>query len=370
VGDRHAGTLKREALSWALTGAVRYAVATALVAIVLAIALPDAGAERFATTAYIAAIFAAIVIGAQWLIFHRAGAGMVRSPTLNFPRALAFASGLTVLLVAASVLVGDPGAETALLVYCCAAVILAAVGRAGAFAWIHAKLSGGDRALATIRYGSIVAGVALLMDALLPGTISEFLCAIAYCAALVAGATLAWRLTAPTPLGAFLRQGWMESAETVAQLSAGRAFARLINASVVAIAASIVAASILRRPFSEPFAAVAYLGAVFAAVGVAMECWRRRAQPFEVVEAAVPSTRSALELPTRVAADVVAALTPETLIRYSAIAMLAAFVFAAPLWRRYGEPFAVIGYLSAVVLTVFLAIECRRALRKRSAKLQ
>ena len=105
--------------------------------------------------------------------------------------------------------------------------------------------------------------------------------AIAYAAALIGAATLAWRLAAPTAMGALVKQGWVESSEVVTQLSSDLAFARLINASVIAIVASILMAGVLRRPFSEPFATVAYLGAVFAAVGVGMECWRRRTQPVE-----------------------------------------------------------------------------------------
>lgn len=364
MGDRYARTLKREALAWALTGAIRYAIAIALLAIFLAVLTPDPGGERFATTAYLAAIFVAIVVGTKWLVFRGAGDGL-RRPAVTFPRVLGFTTGLLGLLAIVSALVAEPGAESALILYCLAAVALAAVGRAGAFAWIHAKLAGGDRALATIRYSAIVAALALLMNALLASAISEFLSTIAYAAALVGATTLGWRLAAPTALGALVKESWAESSAVVTQLSSDLAFARLINASVIAIAASILMASLLRRPFSEPFAIVAYLGGVFATVGVGMECWRRRGEP---AKEAGGYGWPVLGAPAPVLAGFAAAFSVESIIRYSVVATLAAFVFAAPLLRHYGEPFAMIGYLSAVILTVGLAFECRQALRKRSAK--
>ena len=368
MGDRYAGTLKREAVAWALTGAIRYAIGVALLAILLAVLMPDPGGERFATTAYLAAIFVAIVVGTKWLVFRGVSDGSSRPAAVTFPRVLTFTTGLLGLLAIVSALVAQPGAESALILYCLAAVALAAFGRAGAFAWLHAKLAGGDRAVATIRYSAIVGALALLINALLRSAISEFFATIAYAAALVGATTLAWRLAAPTALGALVKQSWTESSEVVTQLSSNLAFARLVNASVVAMVASILMASVLRRPFSEPFATVAYLAGVFAAVGVGMECWRRRAQPAEPAKEAENYVWSAPGAPARVFADVTAVLSLESVIRYSVVATLAAFVFAAPLLRRYGEPFAVIGYLSAVILTVSLALECRQALRKRSAK--
>ncbi|MFY9632500.1 MAG: hypothetical protein WAJ94_12920 [Candidatus Cybelea sp.] len=368
MGDRYPGTLKREALAWALTGASRYAIAVALVSILLAILMPDAGGERFATTAYLAAIFAAIVVGTKWLVFRGLDDGLSRPAALTFPRVLAFTTGLIGLLSVASALVAQPGAESALILYCLAAVALAAVGRAGAFAWIHAKLSAGDRAEATIRFCAIVGALALALNALLWSAISEFLSTIAYAAALIAATTLAWRLAAAPAVGAMVKKSWAESSEVFTQVLGEFAFARLINASVIAIAASILMACVLRRPFSEPFATVAYLGGVFAAAGVGMECWRRRTQPSVPAKQAESYVWSAQGAPPRVFADVTAVLTLENVIRYSVVATLAAFVFATPLPRRYGEPFATIGYVSAVVLTLALALECRRALRKRSAK--
>jgi hypothetical protein len=362
--------LKREALTWALNGAIRYAIAVVFAAIFLAILTPDPGAERFATTAYLAAIFAAIVIGAKWLVFRGVGDGLSRPVTLTFPRVLGFATGLAVMLTLVAALVAEPGAESAVVLYCLAAVALAAIGRAGAFAWIHARLTSGDRIVATIRYSAIAAALALLANALLRSAFSEFLSTVAYVAALIGAAALAWRLAAPTLLGALAKQSWAEGSEVVTQLSSDLAFARLVNASVVAIIGSIFVASLLRRPFAEPFATVAFLGGVFAAVGVAMECWRRRTEPAAPAmenEGYVWSTAGA---PAQIFVDVAAVLTLESVIRYSVVAMLAAFVLAAPLLRRYGEPFAVIGYASAVVLAVGLGLECRQALRKRSAKPQ
>jgi hypothetical protein len=370
VGDRHPGTLKREALTWALTGAIRYAIALAFAAILLAILIPDAGAERFATTAYLAAIFAAIVIGTKWLVFRGVDDGLSRPVTITFPRVLGFATSLLALLIVVSGLAADPGAESAVILYCLAAVALAAVGRAGAFAWIHARLASGDRIVATIRYSAIAAAFALLANALLRSALSEFLSMVAYAAMLTGASALAWRLAAPTALGTLVKQSWMESSEAVTQLSSDLAFARLINASVVATIASIAVASVLRRPFAEPFATVAFLGGVFAAVGVAMECWRRRTEPSVPAKELEGYVWSPVGAPAQIVVDVAGVLTLESVIRYSVVAMLAAFVFAAPLLRRYGEPFAVIGYASAVVLTVGLGIECRQALRKRTAKPQ
>jgi hypothetical protein len=274
VGISSIGTLKGSALAWALAGALRWAIATAIVALLLAASLPDTDAERFATTAYLAGIFAAIVLAVKWL----ACGDLVEVPRRfvipTFPNALGFSLGIVVLLVAGSGLADDPGGEVRLILYCLIAVAGATVARAGAFGWLHARIREGGWVASARRYCALGAIAALVLSALLESWVAEFFAVLAYVSAASAMLLSASALFAAAPLGGLIRQRLAAARATVDQLSNDSLFARLIEWATLATVASLVMAALLRRPYSEPFAAIAYVAAVFATVGIAMECRR------------------------------------------------------------------------------------------------
>ncbi|HEY2476390.1 MAG TPA: hypothetical protein VGI19_16540 [Candidatus Cybelea sp.] len=362
--------MNRAALAWALSGAVRYAIATALVALLLTVLLPDVSAERFATTAYLALIFAAIIVAVKWAVFGGVAEGLTRPVVPTFPSVLGFLVGLVIVLMTCAAFVSDPGAELKLIGYCLAAVAIAAFGRARALEWLGAKLSAGGPVAATTRYSAVIGAIALLLSALLPAGIAELLTIIAYGAALVAASTLAWHLAAPAPVRDLILQVWADVSRIVGQFSSEAFCERVITTSLIVLTAAVVMASVLRRPFSEPFATVAYVAAISAAVGVALECLRRRTQPAEPAKDAESYRWTRDRAPAPFLEDLVSALTVESILRYSVIASVAALIVAAPLWRRAGEPFAVLAYTGTIVAAVTLWVQCRRSLRKRSAKTQ
>lgn len=354
-------TVKGAALAWALAGAVRFAVATAVVALVLSTFVQDTDAERFASTAYLALTFAAILLIAKW--FVPAGRDerpeSLRIPTL--PVLLASLLGLAAVLAAGAGLVADPSAEVRTLAYCLAAVGVAAIGRSGAFPRLHATLARGDRLEATIRYATLFSVAALLLASQLPQQIGDVIAAFAYGGSLVSAVALASVLVAPTPLGSRVRNAYGDGLRTIEELSSDLVFARMIDVSVVTMVASIAMASLLRPPYSEPFAMVAYASVLFAALGVAMESRRRPAAELPVAVRPLDPARS-LALVAARADQFAKGWTAERVIRWSVTTAVAAFLIASLLLRRSAEPFAVVGFVATIVTAVGVAAECRRSI--------
>jgi hypothetical protein len=356
----HATTVKG-ALAWALAGAVRFAVATAVVALVLSTFVQGTDAERFASTAYLALTFAAILLIAKWFVpaARDERPASLRIPTL--PVLLASLLGLGAILAAGAGLVADPSAEVRALAYCLAAVGVAAVGRAGVFTRLRATLARGDRLEATIRYATLFSVVALLFAAQLPQQIGDVIAAFAYGGGLVAAVALAFALVAPTPLGSHIRNACGEGLRTIEGLSSDLVFARMIDVSVVTMVASIAVASLFRPPYSEPFAMVAYASALFAALGVGMESRRRPAAKLPAAAHPIDVARSLAIIAAR--ADRFAkAWTAERVIRGSVATAVAAFLIASLLLRRSAEPFAVVGFVATIVTAAGVAAECWRSI--------
>ena len=72
MADSPARPLKRSEMAWALEAALRFAIGTCVVALLVATTLSGEAAERFATVAYLAAIFAALTLAVgrfvPWLL--------------------------------------------------------------------------------------------------------------------------------------------------------------------------------------------------------------------------------------------------------------------------------------------------------------
>lgn len=172
-----------QAIAWALQSALRFAVGTCIVALLLATMLSGDATERFATTAYLAAIFAAVILAIQCLVPAEACEHEVSSAGA-FPSLLGYAVGVVIFLSVVAALVSEPGGEALAFIVGFASIVMAVFARSA--------------------------------------------------------------------MGSALARG-----------------------SFVVVAA-MIAASLL-QPFAEPFAIVAYVAAVCATLGVAMECWRLRA---------------------------------------------------------------------------------------------
>lgn len=255
--------MTRSIVHWALGRALRFAVGTCVIALILATTLAGDGAERFATTAYLAAIFAALALAVQRAIPIPDEAAEPLASAAPFPTFLAYAVGIAVLLTVVSSLVSLPGAESFALVVAIALVVASALTRSGTLAEFHAALVRGGLLVAASRYAIAVGVLALLVATFAGDEASESIVKIAYRLFLLATLFVAASLVAQTSAGEWFRARWLR---TIAFFDRG------ILVAASAAAAAMVAAGILPAPYSEPFAIAAYASAACAAVGVAMEC--------------------------------------------------------------------------------------------------
>ncbi len=253
-------------MEWALRRAVRFSAGTCIVALILATVFSGAASERFATTAYLAAIFAAIVLIVQRLV-PAPPAESVVAPAPPFPAFLAYSIGIVVLLSVVASLVSRPGAEALTILLAICAVVAAVLARSGAFASLNATLLRGGMLVGATRYAALIAVLALCVAVVAGGNAAEALVGAVYQLMLLAALFIATSLLAPTSTGDWMRAVWLRVA---ALQDRGT-----VAAAAVAVAAMIFA-SLLPAPFSEPFAVAAYAAALCAAIGVAIECRRLR----------------------------------------------------------------------------------------------
>jgi hypothetical protein len=263
------------AAAWALRRALRFAIATAVVALVFATTLSGEGSERLATTAYLAAIFAAIALVIQR--FLPAGSNQERPVgERGFPAFLAFLFGVAVLLGLCSAFASLPGAEAFAIVAGFVIVAVAAMARSGTIATLNAALIRGGAIVAVTRYAVVLGMFGLAITALLPADMARTVADAAYRLTIVAALAIAASLIAPTRAGLFVRRCYAESKRTLDRLARlFRAECAASYAAVVAVAA-LFSASLFAGPGAEPFAIAAYAAAAAATFVVAVECRRLR----------------------------------------------------------------------------------------------
>lgn len=281
LADLNPETVKDSAFAWALDRALYLAVATGVLALLLSTLVPDTDAERFATVAYLVAIFTAIVLsirlGTSRLVIPSLSkdrdCASRRPPKVSipsFPAALGFAAGVIILLTAATAFASNPGAEVQLIVLCLVAVGVAAMGRAGAFArWRSGLRQGGPLATST-RYAGVVTLVALALAGLLPIEVADFFAKLGYAAACAATIGFLALVLAPRPGGIWVRRAYAAGLET----SGSAIFQPVIRYAAIALAAAFFIASLLPRWLAEPFAIIGYLAAAVATICLAAECRR------------------------------------------------------------------------------------------------
>jgi hypothetical protein len=269
LADSRSETVKDSTFIWALDRALYFAVATGVVALLLSPFAADIDAERFATVAYLGAIFAAIV-----LTVRLGTSRLVISPrklsTPSFPAALGFAAGVIVLLTAAKAFASNPGAEVQMIVLSLAAVGIAASARGGAFAWMRAGLRQGGPLATTARYAAVAALVALVLAAVLPIEVADFFAKLGYAAACVATIGFFVLIIAPTPAGIWAYRTYAAGLES----SGAAVFQPVIRYAAIALVAAFSIASLLPGWLAEPFAAIGYVAAVVATIGLGAECGR------------------------------------------------------------------------------------------------
>lgn len=272
---RGAGSLNRATFAWAVERALRFAIGTCVIALILATTLSGAAAERFATTAYLAAIFAAAALAiGRFLPRGKPQESAIASAA--FP---AFLSGSIVVLALVSIvagLVSQPGAEAYLLAACVALVFLAVLARSGAIAAFYAALMRGGILVAASRCAVLIAVCALAIGALFGGYTSEPMVTFACQAAVAAAILIAASLLMPTKTGIFVQRTYARTIQLLDRLTRAFVFERTASYAAIVAIAAIVPATFLPANYAEPFAIAAYAAALVAAFGVAMECRRLR----------------------------------------------------------------------------------------------
>jgi hypothetical protein len=262
-------------MAWALTRALRFAIGTCVVALILATTLSGETAERFATTAYLAAIVAAVALAAGRFL-PVASQESAAVPVPVFPKFLAYSTGLAFFLSLAAALVSQPGAEALAIIACFALVFLAVLVRCGTMAAFNTRLVRGGFIEAAIRYAVLFGISALAIAGLVPSDAVDSLTKFAYRLMILATLLLCVSLIAPTRAGLWVQRSSVRTVAWLDQLADAFVFERTVSYAAIVAVAAIALASLLPAPFAEPFAIAAYTAAVCAAVGVAMECRRLR----------------------------------------------------------------------------------------------
>ena len=266
-------------MAWALHAALRFAIGTCVVALLVAMMmLSGEASERFATVAYLAAIFAALTLAVERFVRVSPSTDRHGISGPVFASFLGYSVGVAILLGVVAALVTDPGAELLALAGCAALVVATALGRSGTFAAcaraLHAALARGGLFVAAVRYAVLAATCALCLAALVPADASESFVEFAYRLVVLATLFLAASLFAPTSAGVWLQKSY---AKAVALLDRPLLLDATARRCAVAAVAAMILASLLPAKFAEPFAVAAYVAAAFAAFVLALECRRLRA---------------------------------------------------------------------------------------------
>lgn len=262
------------ACAWAVERALRYAAATAVVALAIATVAGGMAAERFATVAYVAAIAAAIAAVVRWFLPAIPSARPAVGPL--FPRIVAFALGLALLIVAGAAAASQSAAEVRVVALCFGIAGAAALVHGGAFSAVRRRLTDANYLTVAIRSCVIVALCSLGAAALFAGEATDALAKLAYASAFVAATLVTASLAAALRAGALATRGYSEARRLLATPAAADVFARAAWYCVAAIVGGFALASVLPAAYAERFATAAYLASLIAAFAIGMR-WLLRA---------------------------------------------------------------------------------------------
>jgi hypothetical protein len=272
VADR---TLNRGTVAWALGRALRLAVATCVVALLLATTLSGAAAERFATTAYLAAIFAAAALALGRFLPAPARVER-RTPSSPFPAFLGYTGLVVLFLSVAAGFVSQPGAEAVALAAGAALVVIAVLVRSGALREFNAALARGGVTVAGSRYAVAIALSAFAIGALVGAYNAEGIVTFGYRFAVIATLFVAATLLTPTSAGVFAKTTYVRTIDALDRLARNFVFERTASVAAIVTVAGFVAAAVIPWPFGEAFAVLGYVGAVATALSLILGCRRLR----------------------------------------------------------------------------------------------
>lgn len=266
--------MNRATFAWAVGRALRFAIGTCVVALILSTTLSGSAAERFATAAYLAAIFAAVALAIGRFLPNTAPDEAAVAPA--FPAFLTSALVVVLFVSVIAALVSQPGAETFVLIVCAVLVVVAVLVRCGAMSAFNASLTRGGLIVAASRYAVLIAVCALAIGALLGGYAGDIFVTLAFQVAVAATLLIAASLLTPTKAGIFVQKTYFRTIAVLDRLARAFVFERTASYAAIVAIAAIVPASFLPEAYREPFAIAAYAAALAAAFGVAMECRRLR----------------------------------------------------------------------------------------------
>jgi hypothetical protein len=252
-----------------------FAIGACVLALLLATTLSGEAAERLATTAYLAGIFAAITL-VLVRFFPRPEAREQRGLVPIFPAFLGYFAGIFVLVGAASALASEPVAEGLALAAGFVLLALMVFVRSGTIAALGTALGRGGFIVAASRYVIIAVVAALALAALLGEGSSESIVVFAFRLAVVAAIFVAASLFAPTSAGRWVREHWERSIAALDRMARAFVFERMASYTAIGAVGALIAASVLPQPAAEVFAVTAYLAAAAATFSIAMECRRLR----------------------------------------------------------------------------------------------
>jgi hypothetical protein len=245
----------------ALRRALRYTAATAIVALIASTLLPEADAERLATTAFLAVIFAVVTLAVLHFVSGGATVEQKRPLVITFPSVLLSVVLLATFILVGAALAGQPGAEAFALLICAVVVAFAALSGAGLFQALHVALAAGGMPAALTRYGVLVAIVALVLAAVMPDEMSGVVVEGACWAVVAVAIFLCVSLIRRIGPGRFSLTGF-KGARTKSFDWTGYA--------AYTCAGALLAAALLPQN-GETLAFGAYLAIVIATAGVAIE---------------------------------------------------------------------------------------------------
>lgn len=267
--------MNRATFAWAVGRALRLSIGTCIVALILATTLAGAAGERFATAAYLAAIFAAAAL-AIGRFLPKSDAEVSTSAAPAFPAFLGNSVAVIIFVSIVAALVSQPGAEAFALAAFAVLVVVAVLRRRGVTAAFNTALMRGDPIVAASRYAVLITVCALAIGSLLGGYTGEMVVIFAFRVAVIATLLIAISLVMPTKAGILLQNAYARTIRALDRLTRAFVFERTASYAAIVAVAAIVPATFLPAGYTEPFAIVAYAAAVAAALGVVMECRRLR----------------------------------------------------------------------------------------------
>ncbi len=263
------------ACAWTLGRALAYAAATAVVAILIASLIPGADAERFATTAYLAALVAAALLAIKWFFRGAPVTDSGRASGPVFPAVFTFACGVGALLLIGAAFVSEPGSEVLAVAGCVGLIAATALVRGGVIVAVNERLRRGDRLAAATRYAVAAAVAALAARALFSSHAGEGFARLAYAGAVGATVAVAASLIAPTAAGEAVRRRAARLAAALRAPESSRVFARIAQYGAATVIVALILASLVPEAYAERFTTTAYLATLFAALAIGMT-WRLR----------------------------------------------------------------------------------------------